>query len=231
MMLGITVLALGLLSTPAEEMTTYHVVSLRPNPARTALAKEEGAKLQAAHMAHIQSMARRGKLVAAGPFGDRPVTISGIFVFETPTMEEARREAEADPTVVAKRNLVEILSWRAPKGLGAEYRRLHAADPKTPEGMGMHPLVFLRKGAGWDAAARERHERYVGQLRAQGKLAGAGAAESEDGIVSLVVFDRIEYEEAERLVASDPAVESGALKPEVHRWWCSAHVLPWGSAR
>lgn len=224
-------LVLTLLAAPAEEMTTYYVVSLRPHPARTVLGKEEAQKMQAAHMAHIHSMAQRRKLVAAGPFGDTPTTISGLFVFETPTLEEARREAEADPTVVAKRNLVEILSWRAPAGIGAEHRRLHTADPKTPEGMGVHPLVFLRKGADWSAKAREQHERYVNELRAQGKLAAAGAAESEDGIVSLVVFDRIEFEEAERLVAADPAVQGGALKPEFHHWWCSAHVLPWGSAR
>ena len=228
-MLGIPVVVLALLAAPAEEMTTYYVVSLRPNPARTALAKEEGEKMQAAHMAHILSMARRGKLVAAGPFGDTPTTISGIFVFETPTLAEARSEAEADPTVVAKRNLVEILTWQAPKGIGAEYRRLHAADPKTPEGMGVHPLAYLRKGDGWDAAARAEHEGYLVQLRAQGKLAAAGPAESEDGMVSLVVFDRIAYEEAERLMAEDPAVKSGALKPEFHHWWCSAHVLPWAA--
>lgn len=229
-MLGIPVLALMLLAAPAAETTTYYVVSLRPHPARTVLPKEEAEKMQAAHMAHILSMARRGKLVAAGPFGDTPTTISGIFVFETPTIEEARSEAEADPTVVAKRNLVEILTWQAPKGIGAEHRRLHTADPKTPEGMGVHPLAFLRKGAGWDAAARAEHERYLSQMRAQGKLAAAGPAESEDGIVSLVVFDRIEYEEAQRLMAEDPAVKGGALKPEFHHWWCSAHVLPWAAA-
>lgn len=148
-MLGVPILARMLLAAPAEETTTYYVVSLRP-------------------------------------FGDTPTTISGIFVFETPTLEEARAEAEADPTVMAKRNLVEILAWQAPKGIGAEHRRLHAADPKTPEGMGVHPMAFLRKGAGWDEAARAEHERYISQLRAQGKLAAAGPAESEDGIVALV---------------------------------------------
>lgn len=228
-MLAIPLLALTLLAAPGDETQTYYVVSLRPNPARTALAKEESEKMQAAHMAHILSMARRGKLVAAGPFGDRPTTISGIFVFETPTLEEARSEAEADPTVAAKRNLVEILTWQAPKGIGAEYRRLHAADPKTPEGMGVHPLVYLRKGEGWNAEARAAHERYLARLRAQGQLAAAGPAESGDGIVSLVVFDRMEFDAAERLMAEDPAVKSGALKPEFHRWWCSAHVLPWAA--
>lgn len=229
-MLATPLLALSLLAAPASELQTYYVVSLRPHPQRTKLPKEEGEKLQAAHMAHIRSMAQRGKLIAAGPFGDTPTTISGIFIFETPTLDEARREAEADPTVAARRNTVEIFTWRGPAGIGADYRRLHAANPQTPEAMGVHPLVLLRRSDRWNDASQRDHEAYLTQLRAARKLAAAGPAAGEDNIVSLVVFDRIPFEEAERLTAADPAVQSGALKPELHRWWCSAHVLPWAAA-
>jgi len=218
------------LVAPASETQTYYVVNLRPSPTRRPLPKEEGEKLQAAHMAHIRSMAARGKLVAAGPFGDQPVTISGLFVFETATLAEARAEAEADPTVQAGRNLVEIYTWHGPKGVGAEYRRLHAEDPKTPEAMGEQPLAYLRGTAGWTAEWRARHEEYVARLRAAGQLAAAGPAEGA-GLASVVVFDRIPMEEAERLVQADPAVRAGVLTVEMHRWWCAAHVLPWAGGR
>src|SRR5580658_1025750 len=84
----------------------YYVVFLRPDPARKELPKAEGERLQAAHMANIQKMGRDGVLIAAGPFDDTPVTISGIFVFKMGSFESARVLAAKDPTVLAHRNTV-----------------------------------------------------------------------------------------------------------------------------
>jgi uncharacterized protein len=67
----------------------YYVVFLRPDPARRELPKAEGERLQAAHMANIQKMGRDGVLMAAGPFDDKPVNISGIFVFKMSSLEAA----------------------------------------------------------------------------------------------------------------------------------------------
>src|SRR6185295_9291874 len=77
----------------------YYVVFLRPNPARTRLGPEDSQRLQAAHMANINAMGASGVLVAAGPFGDTPPTISGIFIFKVASLAEARRIAALDPTV------------------------------------------------------------------------------------------------------------------------------------
>src|SRR5690348_12090426 len=126
----------------------YYLVFLRPAPERTPLAQADAERIQSAHMANIGSMAGRGILVAAGPFGDNPTTISGVFFFKTGSIEEARRIAAHDPTVVERRNVVEVVAWRGPMGLGEEYARLHKADPKTPEDMGVHPFVLLRRERG-----------------------------------------------------------------------------------
>lgn len=58
---------------------------------------EEANRMQAAHMANIREMARRGVLVAAGPFDDTPPVISGVFFFVTREREEARQLAMARP--------------------------------------------------------------------------------------------------------------------------------------
>jgi uncharacterized protein YciI len=216
-------LALALpLAAQTAATDLYYLVFLRPAPDRTALAQADAERIQSAHMANIGSMAKRGVLVAAGPFGDQPTTISGVFFFKTGSIEEARRIAAQDPTVVEHRNVVEVFAWRGPKGLGEEYARLHKADPKMPEDMGVHPFVMLRRGEG----EARGHCEYVAGLRRGGKLAAAGPIEGGGDLLEVLIFNRIPDDEAKRLVEDDPAVKAGALRPEHHRWWSAAHVLP-----
>jgi uncharacterized protein YciI len=223
------ILALALaLPLAAQPTDRYAMVFLRPSPDRKPLPKDEGEKIQAAHMAHIRSMADSGALVAAGPFGDTPATISGVFIFKGP-IEEARRLANEDPTVKAGRNLVELYVWMGPKGIGEEYVKLHKADPKTPEDMGVHPFLMFRRGPNWSRAREfvSEHLEYVERLRSEGKLAAAGPiAEGPDDLAGVFVFQRIPDADARRLAEQDPFVKNGAAMIEPHRWWCAAHVLP-----
>jgi len=205
----------------------YHIVFLKRDPARKPLSKEEGERIQSAHMANILAMADRGVLVAAGPFDDTPPVISGVFFFTTPSVEEARKVAEADPTVTEHRNTVEVLAWHGPAGLGEEYRRLHKEKPDTPVDMGVHPFVILRRGAHEpDATLMAQHAAYWAKLRADGKVLAAGAVEGDSSVAGIVIFDRIPDAEAASLAAADPAVSAGVLTVEAHRWWCAAHVFP-----
>jgi uncharacterized protein YciI len=184
-----------------QSTATYQIVFLRPAPDRKAVPKEEMDRILTAHMANIHAMADRGVLVVAGPFEDTPATISGVFVMNT-SRDEALRIASGDPTVTAHRNTVDVMTWTGPKGVGEEYRRLHASDPKTPDDMGVHPFVLLRTVP--SALPKE--------LAASGPLTGNAEFHY------LLIFKRIPDEEARRAVDS-------ALKPEFHRWWCAAHIF------
>ncbi len=99
---------------PLTQMT-YYFAFLKRGPKWTAESTPETASLQAAHMAHIQSMAATGKLVIAGPFAKAP-PYSGVFVFKVGSLEEAKSMAEADPTVKAGRLVIELHPWSVPKG-------------------------------------------------------------------------------------------------------------------
>jgi uncharacterized protein YciI len=222
----LTGLLLAAISLGAQPSELYYMAFLRPAPDRKPLPQAEMERIQTAHMANIRSMAARGVLVAAGPFGDTPPTISGVFVFRTGSLEEARRIASEDPTVVEHRNTVDVLAWRGPKGIGEEYVQLHKMDPKTPEDMGIQPFFLLRRGNGVKAAALNEHDGYLAELRRQGKIAAAGAVEGDADVASVVIFRRMAEAEARGLIDADPAVKSGALRPEFHNWWCAAHVLP-----
>jgi uncharacterized protein YciI len=172
-------------------------------------------------------MGANGVLAAAGPFDDQPVTISGIFVFRSSSLEEAQRIASMDPTVVEHRSVVEVVPWRAPRGIGEEYKRLHDRQPDLSPGMGVQPLFLLYRGSRSGPEALSAHDAYIDQLRTRGLIGAAGRTEGRDDLLSIVVFNRIDAAEAARLMAADPAVTSGALRVEAHRWWCAEHVLPW----
>ncbi len=213
----------------------YYLVCLRPDPARTALPKDEGERMQAAHMANIQKMADDGVLVAAGPFDDTPVTISGIFVMKAASLGQAKAIAEGDPTVVGHRNLVDTFAWHGPPEIGTEYFRLHKSNPSTPENMQTRPFLMLYHGVAWAKLAAKRasllaaHEQFIEGLRKTGRLAAAGSV--DDGgvqeLAGIVVFRPGARAEAEAALIDDPAVKAGLLRVEPHMWWCADHVLPW----
>jgi len=216
-------LLLAAMASAQPDTALYYVSFLRPAADRPTLAKEDGERLQSAHMAHIRKMAADGYLVSAGPFDDTPTTISGIFIMKAVSIEEARRIANQDPTIAARRNTIDVHSWRGPKGIGDEYFRLHKADPKAPEGMGLHPVAFLRPGPGWKGNELEI-DHVVNGLKANGKLVAGGRIEGEPDFKAILIFSRIPLKDAMQLMttaAGDPFI------PEFHQFYSAAHVFPW----
>lgn len=95
-------------------MQKYFLVLLKKGPNRNQ-SKEEAEAIQKNHMAHISWLHKNGKISLAGPM-DKHETISGILVFNTPTLQEADSLAKLDPAVKAGRLEVETIGWWAAKG-------------------------------------------------------------------------------------------------------------------
>jgi uncharacterized protein len=100
----------------ADTMMVYQVAFLKRGPNWTPQSTPETQKMQQAHMAHINAMAKTGKLILAGPFADSG-PLRGMFVFKA-TAEEAKELAEQDPTVKAGRLVLEWHPWYSAKGIG-----------------------------------------------------------------------------------------------------------------
>ncbi len=73
-------------------------------------------ELQKAHIANIQRLAKSGKLVVAGPFGDDGV-LRGIFVFRVGSLAEAQELCATDPMIKIGRLAVELHPWNVPEGV------------------------------------------------------------------------------------------------------------------
>jgi uncharacterized protein len=91
-------------------MRSYVFVLLKAGPT-TGLAKEEQQELFRGHMANIQRLAAEGKLLVAGPFGDNPQKLEGIFVFNLAKVEEVEPLLKADPAIAAGLLAYEVYKW------------------------------------------------------------------------------------------------------------------------
>lgn len=94
-----------------DEFDVYTVVVLRRPADAPDLPERELDELQARHLAYRAGLARRGVLVANGPFGgQRDETYRGMSIFACDPAEAARLSAE-DPSVVAGRLAYDVMEW------------------------------------------------------------------------------------------------------------------------
>jgi uncharacterized protein len=95
-------------SVGSDKMTTVYLVLLRKGPH---WAESHGSTaLQEAHLANIRAMWRAKKLIVAGPMGDDGDQ-RGIFLFQVPSLEDAKALTVSDPAVKEGHLVGEIHSW------------------------------------------------------------------------------------------------------------------------
>jgi uncharacterized protein len=93
----------------AVQMKQYYFVMLisganRNQDSATAV------QIQKGHMENIGRLAKDGKLIVAGPFGDDGKW-RGIFIFDVPTKEEVIQLLNSDPAISSGRLTYEIHPW------------------------------------------------------------------------------------------------------------------------
>jgi uncharacterized protein YciI len=201
----------------AAEPAIYYVGFLRAGPNAAKFSTEELKQLQQNHMNHIRSMAESGALVGAGPAIGSP-TLRGLFIFKTDSIAKARELAEADPAVKAGRMMVQVYEWRGPAGLSDEYRARKKADPKAQDKMLTTQLVIFKHGN--TTGAEGRPNAVLSRALAFGPFIG------DSELRGMAVLTLANVEEAKKLVESDPAVASGAVRAEVHPWMVADGVFP-----
>ena len=95
-------------------MKQYIIAFLKTGPNRDHH-EAEAAKIQAGHLAHMNTLAEQKKICIAGPLGDDG-GLRGIVIYNVATLVEAKAVVKADPAVIAGRLDVEVHPWWAAKG-------------------------------------------------------------------------------------------------------------------
>lgn len=96
-------------------MKQYIMVLLHRGDKADAHTKEEAAKIQQGHMDNMGRLAKMGKLIVAGPFGD-DTPLRGIFILDCASIDEAKLLVDTDPAVIAGRLRPEYHPWWCAKG-------------------------------------------------------------------------------------------------------------------
>jgi uncharacterized protein YciI len=104
-------------STSSIELDRFELVLLRWPENRAIVSDEEADRIQNLHLAHLDALAKSGDILAAGPFDEQPdVTLRGMCIYRTGSLERTRSLATADPAVVAGRLEVDVMYFYCPKG-------------------------------------------------------------------------------------------------------------------
>jgi uncharacterized protein YciI len=91
-------------------MRKYVLVILKTGPTRVPDGEKRDAMF-AGHFANIGRLAKEGKLVVAGPFGENSEGWRGLFLFAVDSVEEARALTATDPVIVNGEMVAEYHPW------------------------------------------------------------------------------------------------------------------------
>lgn len=91
-------------------MRSYVLVILRTGPTRVPDGDARKAMF-AGHFANIERLSKTGKLVLAGPFGDKDGDWRGLFVFALADIEEAKALVATDPVIIEGEMVAEYHNW------------------------------------------------------------------------------------------------------------------------
>ncbi len=95
-------------------MKRYVFMHLMAGPERSQDSIEV-AKIQEAHLAHLNKLSEDGKLAVAGPF-EKGGEYRGLLIFDVETIEEALQLESEDPAIKAKRLEMQAFYWWGAKG-------------------------------------------------------------------------------------------------------------------
>ena len=111
------------------------------------------------------------------------------------------------------------------------YDELLAAELGADDyGMSQYVMAFLKAGPNrsQDSLAQIEiqagHMANIQRLQKMGKLVLAGPFMDDSDIRGIFIFAVESVEEAEELIATDPAIEAGRLVMELHPWYGSATI-------
>lgn len=114
----------------------------------------------------------------------------------------------------------------------SDYDSVYAASLGADElGMKKYVMAFLKAGPNREQDSvqtveiQRGHMKNIQRLAEEGKLILAGPFMDNGELRGIFLFDVKTVEEAEQLINTDPAIQSGRLIMELHPWYGSAALM------
>jgi uncharacterized protein YciI len=186
---------------------SYTIVFLNPNAEAETISKAENDKIMAGHGENRERLAKEKKLLAAGPF----VGGGGVYIMNTPSVDEARNWISNDPGVKAKRWTLEIFPYRPRFGgicpVGEKYTMTEYAFIR------FDAIVSKATAQDYPEILRQ-HDEYLKKLIATGNVVTEAVFSERDGGILILKGDL-----QREVIESDPAVLQGLIQFQLKKFY------------
>lgn len=226
----ITLFAFPLALTQAQEkkepqfkLVEFQMALLKRGPKWTGENNSQTKELESAQNVYAASLFESGKAVIAGRFDDDG-EIRGVYILRAKSAAEAKEWAENSPVVKSGHIVAEMHPWWAEDVM---------KKTTTPEKFTRAYFGFLTRGDKWTPEKtpateelQKAHLANIVRLAELKKLVVAGPFGDNTPLRGIFVFRVASIDEARELAATDPAVQAGRLKIEMHPWVVPEGILP-----
>jgi uncharacterized protein YciI len=208
---------------PQFKLVEFQMALLKRGPKWTGDSNALTKTLETEQRAYANSLIQSGKAVIAGRFDDDG-DIRGVYILRTNSAAEAKEWAENSPVVKSGHLVAEMHPWWSEDVM---------KKTATPDKVTRAYFGFLYRGDKWTpekTAATEELQRAhlanIMRLAELKKLVVAGPFGDDTPLRGIFVFRVASIDEARELAATDPAVQAGRLKIEMHPWVVPEGILP-----
>ncbi|MFN2498809.1 MAG: YciI family protein [Pyrinomonadaceae bacterium] len=208
---------------PEFKLVEFQMALLKRGPKWTGENNSHTKELESAQNAYAASLIESGKAVIAGRLDDDG-DIRGVYILRAKSAAEAKEWAENSPVVKSGHMIAEMHPWWSEDVM---------KKTATPEKTTRAYLGFLFRGDKWTPEKtpateelQRAHLANIGRLAKLNKLVVAGPFGDNTPLRGIFVFRVASIEEARELAATDPAVQAGRLKIEMHPWVVPEGILP-----
>lgn len=208
---------------PQFKLIEFHMALLKRGPKWTGENNSQTKELESAQRDYAMSLIDSGKAVIAGRLDDDG-EIRGVYILRAKSAAEAKEWAENSPVVKSGHLVAEMHPWWAEDVM---------KKTATPEKTMRAYLGFLFRGDKWTPEKtpateelQKAHLANIVRLAELKKLVVAGPFGDDTPLRGIFVFRVASIDEARELAATDPAVQAGSLKIEMHPWVVPEGILP-----
>jgi uncharacterized protein YciI len=208
---------------PQFKLVQFQMALLKRGPKWTGESDAQTKELEIAQRAYANSLLDSGKAVIAGRFDDDG-DIRGVYILRTTSAAEAKAWAENSPVVKSGHLTAEMHPWWSEDVM---------KKTSTPEKTTRAYFGFLYRGDKWTPEKtpateelQRAHLANIMRLAEMKKLVVAGPFGDDTPLRGIFVFRVASLDEARELAATDPAVQAGRLKIEMHPWVVPEGILP-----
>jgi uncharacterized protein YciI len=206
-----------------NKLVQFQMALLRRGPKWTGESNAQTKQLETDQRAYALSLLESGKAVIAGRFNDDG-DIRGVYILRTTSADEAKAWAENSPVVKSGHLTAEMHPWWSEDVM---------KKTTTPEKTTIAYFGFLTRGDKWTpektpatAELQKAHLANIVRLAEMKKLVVAGPFGDDTPLRGIFVFRVANIDEARELAATDPAVQAGRLKIDIHPWVVPEGILP-----